>query len=126
MFLGCFGTFSLQNDMRPGMCGACDYMDEAFIQVKGKKKIVCFTAYYNLGNGSARFSNTANTNDIEVEDGLTYTETTNIDHKFWKIYFGSDGNEATNNLLFYELKFLPSKGQAKANLGKQTYKPTNN
>lgn len=120
-----FRTYTVSNDFRSGMCGACDYLDENYTQIKGAKKYTLMHAYYNLGNGGGNYelyleNGQTSTNDFDSGEGSLYAGTFNLSPKPWKIIFDYQ-NSDSKIIQSYDLQIKP--GPNKASIKLLKYKP---
>ncbi|OYU97647.1 MAG: hypothetical protein CFE21_04980 [Bacteroidetes bacterium B1(2017)] len=115
-----FRTYTVLNDFRSGMCGACDYLEENYTQIKGNKKYPLLHTYYNLGNGGGSYElYTENgqmpTIEFDSGDGSLYAGTYNLSPKPWKIIFDYQ-NSDSKIIQFYDLQIKPGPKKASIKL----------
>jgi hypothetical protein len=106
-----FRTYTVSNEFRSGMCGACDYLDENYTQIKGAKKYPLLHTYYNLGNGGGTYeiyteNGPQERQNFVIEDSDIYAGTFNLSPKPWKIIFEYQKNDS-KTILSYDLQIIP-------------------
>ncbi|MCF8253418.1 MAG: hypothetical protein K9H61_09325 [Bacteroidia bacterium] len=121
-----FRTLVASNQFAPGMCGACDYITERFIQIKkGVQKTLISAAYMPTNDKSeiivyheGKKPTVKTFGDTDEEEGYTfnYIGTKWTKGKGWQIRLGAtlNGNEQEN--LVFIPQFIPQGGFAKTSL----------